>query len=242
MFHFLEAQTAQQRLNELERFIEYWYGPRQAAYGEPEERLALYPLPAPLHRFYAFAGRWPPPPEGTQAAEFIYSGAGGHHMQPLDYVELRPEGRLEFFMEYQGDWVGLTLPSQADPPVWLQGRFFEDEASPPETPGTRLACDSLSRFLVTHCLMTSVYEDSNHACMAFARADSPLVAFLLANPAKVEKLWDCSGCRCPWYEGAIYLIPEGVLVHQAEGKHTFAAHPLLPAAVQWLEELKKQKA
>ena len=151
-FNILAAQAASQRLDELERFIEYWYGPRKDSYGESEERLSRYPLPAPLRRFYAFAGRWPPPPETADAAEFFYSGAGGHHLQPLDYVKVRQDGRLEFFMEYQGDWVGLTLPSEADPPVWLEGRFFEDEEVDPRRTHTRLACDSLSRFLVTHCL------------------------------------------------------------------------------------------
>ena len=237
MLNLLGAQAASQRLDRLERFIEYWYGPRRDSYGEPEGRLARYPLPAPLRRFYAFAGRWPPPPETADAAEFIYSGAAGHHLQPLDHVELRPDGRVEFFMEYQGDWVGLALPSEADPPVWLEGRFFEDEEDGPTTTHTRLASDSLSRFLVTHCLMASLYEDSNHARMGFAGVGSPLEAFLRANPGKYETLWDCSGIRCPWYSGRIYLISGGLLVLDDGRGYTFSAHPLLPTAIPLFKSL-----
>jgi hypothetical protein len=131
MFHFLEAQTVQQRMVEIEHLLEYWFGSRKAEYGEPAERLNRYPLPVPLRRFYVLAGLWPPPPETADAAEFIYSGAASHHLQPLDYVKQRPDGRLEFFMEYQGDWVGLTLPSENDPPVWIEGRFADKISGEP---------------------------------------------------------------------------------------------------------------
>ncbi|HZU38425.1 MAG TPA: hypothetical protein VFA18_21045 [Gemmataceae bacterium] len=238
MFRLLTAQNTQQRMDELARFIEYWYGRRQADYGESDERLARYPLPASLRRFHAFAGRWPPPPNTPHDVQFFYAGAAGHHLQPLDYIKLRPDGRLEFFMEYQGDWVGLTLPREADPPVWLEGHF-EDEVSYSGPPPTRLACDSLSRFLVTHCLFTTLYEGSNCAAMAFAQADSPVAAFLHANPSKVEKIWDCTGIQCPWYSGSIYLVSEGVLIHQADNTYAFAAHPSLPGAAPLFERLKK---
>src|SRR3712207_6894746 len=49
------------RMDELERFIRFWLGPRKAGYGEPKKALDRDPLPEPLRRLYAFAGRWPPP-------------------------------------------------------------------------------------------------------------------------------------------------------------------------------------
>jgi hypothetical protein len=48
---------ANQRMAELERFIEFWFGPRRPEFGEPDVS-TLYPdLPGSLRRFYAFAGR-----------------------------------------------------------------------------------------------------------------------------------------------------------------------------------------
>ncbi len=35
MFRFLEARDAAARMEELQRFLEYWYGPRRPEYGEP---------------------------------------------------------------------------------------------------------------------------------------------------------------------------------------------------------------
>jgi hypothetical protein len=58
MFRFLEAKDANERMDELERFLTFWYGPRRPEYGEANESLRRFPLPEPLRRFYAFAGRW----------------------------------------------------------------------------------------------------------------------------------------------------------------------------------------
>ena len=76
MFGFLRKRTARARMDELEHFLEFWYGPRQPDYGEPEERLARLPLPYPLRRFYAFAGRWPPLHPSYEGDRF-YTGHGG---------------------------------------------------------------------------------------------------------------------------------------------------------------------
>src|SRR5262245_28382458 len=109
MFRFLAKRSPRTRMDELERFLEFWYGPRQPEYGEPERRLQQLPLPYPLRRFYAFAGRWPSP-RPCYPGDTFYEGHGGHHLRNLDGVKLLPDGKLNFFMEYQGDWDGLTLP------------------------------------------------------------------------------------------------------------------------------------
>src|SRR5690349_16569052 len=102
MFNFLAATTARERLDELERFIAFWYGPRRPEYGEPAERLRGAELPYPLRRFYAFAGRWPSPtPRHEVLPDLFYTGSGGHHLRDLDSVTVRPDGKLDFFMEYQ---------------------------------------------------------------------------------------------------------------------------------------------
>jgi hypothetical protein len=74
MFRFLDAATADERMAELERFIEWWYGPRKPEYGTPADE--LYDLPAPLRRFYAFAGRWPSP--DPVDSEECYNTGGLH--------------------------------------------------------------------------------------------------------------------------------------------------------------------
>src|SRR5579885_621661 len=118
MFRFLTKRSARTRMDELERFLEFWYGPRRPGYGEPERRLRERPLPYPLRRFYAFAGRWPAPAP-SRRGETFYEGHSGHHLQPLDGVKQLPLGRLNFFMAYQGDWDGRTLAKGDDPPVGL---------------------------------------------------------------------------------------------------------------------------
>ena len=101
MFRFLAKRSSRTRLDELERFLEFWYGPRRPEYGEPQKRLRKLPLPYPLRRFYAFAGRWPSPHPWYRGDTF-YEGHGGHHLQPLQDVKVLPSGRLSFLMEYQG--------------------------------------------------------------------------------------------------------------------------------------------
>lgn len=238
MFRFLEARDARERMDELERFLEFWYGPRSPQYGETQQQLRRFPLPEPLRRFHAFAGRWPPPTP-TDSLEFFYSGAGGHHLQPLDYVKQRPDGRLDFFMEYQGDWQGLTLPTEADPPVWIEGSFNDDdeglEGGDGPRPRIRIACASLSKFLVTHCLLTSIYEDPNAPCSTYARPGSPLFTFVDANPGRVVLIWDCEGCRCPCYQGSVHLMKEGILVHKGMGYYRLGA--LRPEGIKLLKTL-----
>ncbi len=151
MFQLLEASDPRGRLGELGRFLEYWFGPRQPGFGEPAGRVRARPLPSPLAWFYEFAGRWPPGVPGYELEDFFYTGAGLHHLYPLDMVKPRPDGRLEFYGEYQGDWIGLTLAAGEDPPVWIEGRWIEENGD--DRSGEKLVCSSLSRFLVTHCLM-----------------------------------------------------------------------------------------
>jgi hypothetical protein len=142
MFRFLAKRSARTRLDELERFLEFWYGPRRPEYGEPQRRLRKLSLPYPLRRFYAFAGRWPAPAPLYRGDTF-YEGHGGHHLQTADGVKRLPRGRLNFFMEYQGDWQGLTLTEGDDPPVWIKGVCGDGQR------GTAQVSGSLSRFLVT---------------------------------------------------------------------------------------------
>lgn len=221
-FRFEEARTAAGRMDELGRFLEYWFGKRRPEYGEPEESLGRLPLPYPLRRFYELAGRWPS--AAPDSLELFYTGGRGHHLRDLDAVEPQSDGRLDFFMEYQGDWSGLTLPEGEDPPVWLSG--LQDEGEEGER--TVQVCDSLSKFLVTHCLMTILYEYENAPCSLDAR-EGPLVKRFHDDFGKAVKIWDTTGLdwpiSCLMYRGEFYLIPfsGGILVHRDGLDYHFGA-------------------
>ncbi len=195
---------------ERERFVEFWYGARRPEFGEPHV-LTLYPdLPGSLRRFYAFAGRWPSP-DPLSAEDFFYAGQCGHHLLPLDAAAPECDGRLRFFMEYQGDWYGVTNSSEADPPVWIRGRW-EDEG---EEEGVRQVSEALSKFLVTHCLMATVYETCNspRPRTHSHSVDTALAEWFRGNRESAELLWEAEPDGCPNYEGSFYLLHEHVLVH-----------------------------
>jgi hypothetical protein len=210
LFRLLSAPDADQRMTELERFIEFWYGPRCPEFGEPDARSRYPELPGPLRRFYAFAGRWPSPDPAGDGA-FFYTGEGGHHLLPLNQVGPADDGRLQFFMEYQGDWDGLTTPGAPDPPVWISGRWEDPE----EGEGIRQVSEALSKFLVTHCLMTTVYEwgNSPHPRMNSHEVKTALAGWLRRNRGSSELLWEAEPGGCPNYDGSFQLLHGHVLVH-----------------------------
>jgi hypothetical protein len=230
LFHFLDACNAADLMEELGRFLEYWYGPRRSEYGETQEALKGLALPEPLRRFYAFAGRWPSPDPGHM--ESFYSGASGHHLRPLDGVETLPDGRLDFFMEYQGDWSGLTLPSGDDPPVWICGCWEGDDEGPQageeeEDERIRQASDSLSKFLVLHVLMATLHERPNFSRGASERA-RPMVEYFEEQKGRAVHLWEAGELwwppSCLDYRGSFYLFPEeGILVHRSGPEYRFGA-------------------
>jgi hypothetical protein len=202
-------------MDELERFIEFWYGPRKPEYSEPEDR--LYSLPDPLRRFYAFAGRWPAP-SARQADQFFYTGTG-HHLHDLDSHSVRKDGRLIFFTEYQGDWDGLTLTSGEDPPVWISGYWGDSDRR-----RIRQVSDSLSKFLVTHVLMATAYDDWNAALSG--STPGPVDGFM-RSPDQFVRIWSATDCTCPNYDGEFFLYDGSVLVHRTGSFHRLAAmHPV----------------
>ena len=242
MFRLLEASDPRGRLGELGRFLEYWFGPRWPRFGEPAERVRAVSLPFPLAWFYEFAGRWPPGVPGYTLEDFFYTGAGLHHLYSLDMVKPRPDGRLEFYGEYQGDWKGLTLAAGEDPPVWIEGRGIEgnDERS-----GEKRVCSSLSRFLVTHCLMAIVHEDDNSPCPVVS-ANPPglglglsgpggqrLVNWFLASPRDSSLLWDAADCDLYYHDGTFFLLEGGILVYRH--RHAYVFRAIHPEGIRLLE-------
>jgi hypothetical protein len=230
LFRDLSAVDTDRRMSELERFIEFWYGPRRPEFGESDAEIRHPELPGALRRFYAFAGRWPSPASGREGA-FFYTGECSHHLLPLDRSGPTDDGRLRFFAEYQGDWDGVTTPGEPDPPVWIRGRWDDPE----EGEGTRLVSGALSKFLVTHCLMTTVYEAGNsprpRTCSHVV--NNALADWFRRDKASAERLWEAEAGGCPNYDGSFYLLHEHVLVHDT-GKGVLKFGALHPEGLELL--------
>jgi hypothetical protein len=216
MFNLLAAKDVCERMDALEDFLKFWYGPHRPEFGEPEDRLRVLPLPYPLQRFYAFAGRWPSPrtedPEG-----WFYRGASIHHLFPLDSLEVMPGGLLRFSMEYQGDWTGFTLLDEEDPPVWIDEvrKSLREETGSQSKP----VAESLSRFLVSHCLLATVYDEDNY----LSSRDS--VAWCRAPGSDACWIWDTRKSDYPRFEGRFFLFLGSILVYKGRNsRYRFATN------------------
>jgi len=149
MFDFQSKNLAGERLEEMEKFMAFWLGPREPEFGEPGAALAAVRLPGPLRRFYAFAGRWP--------ANEVHPHARGafrnqDRLASVSTLEQSDDGKLVFVVENQGNWVCATLLEGEDPPVWV--------SNPEETSATgrwSLVTDSLSRFLAVFVLRECIF-------------------------------------------------------------------------------------
>lgn len=213
MFAFRTATTACERMDEVERFIVWWYGPRDAKYGVPDTD--LYSIPYPLKRFYSFAGSWPSP--GTRDKDdMFFTGRNGHHLHPIENVTGLSNDRINFFMEYQGDWDGLTMSDGDDPPVWI--------AVGNRRP--KKVCELLTAFLITHTLMTTVDEMRNSGWRG-TRIDEQIARWCMQPGRQRVPIWDCTGCRCPNYDqGEFAVVDERVLIHTTGDQWLHAAvHP-----------------
>lgn len=213
-FGLLDAKTATDRIGELQRLIEYWYGPRKRSFGETKRRLKIgltdgrttVSLPLSLANFYLFAGRWPSP--DPCEFEYFYEGSSGHQLFRLDRLRLESDGKILIGAEHQGG-TALTVGGD-DPPVWYWGRWNLLKQDYDAKPSTQLACSELSRFLVTHVLMASCYEYTNY--LAMDKGDRCRDWFR-RSPRDAELLWTGDGCSFPNYYGAFFLFRERILVH-----------------------------
>lgn len=210
LFAFEKAGSPQQLMAELEKFILFWHGPRRARYGEPESALAAFPLPYPLKRLYAFAGRWPPSnPDYSRAANtFCVQDA----LRPFSGLERSDDGKVVFLDENQGNWTCTTLPEGDDPPVWVEDVFEVYQQR-----RWRLVTPSLSRFLVTFCLQESLFGAT------FCVSDETFAALFESSKGIAVPLW-LNGPYA-YSEGSnFYLLHESVLVGVIHGSIWVAAN------------------
>ena len=207
----------------LERFIAMWHGPWIEDYGASVE--TKFALPKPLDRLYRFAGRWPSPE--SELVEFFYQGSAYHHLWSPDQIELTPDNKIKFYMEYQGDWTLVTLPDKRDPPVWIQGSWFDQDTGD-ECEGERKLNISLSTCLINHVLLNTIAETENSPC----RVSGDLARnYFTENQQQAVKIWEISEPGFPfWYSGDFYLLPDGILAFNGglfsdKGLSLYASRP-----------------
>lgn len=211
-FGMMAATQVEERLAGLGRFLDRYYGPRQESYGDEPEQIEAIAMPAPLRQFYRMAGKRPPGNPGYTLEDTFYSGAAMHHLYTLDSLRKDREERLEFYGAYQGEWTGYTLLEGDDPPVWIEG--YLDSGS-----GIMQASDSLSRFLVTHCLLATLYEPDNMpGDVRFAEKGSALAAWLNRYADEHVVIWNADEIRCDPFPGEYSLFREHILVRRVSDR------------------------
>ena len=191
MFDFDAVGTPQDRMDELERFLSFWLGPRKPEYGEPDAALASRPLPYPLRRLYQFAGRWPSRHDVHRrynANLFCVQDA----LRDFSRLQLTDDGKLVFIDENQGVWTNATLPDGDDPPVWV-----EDVLKQYGTDRWGLVTDSLSRFLVSFCLQEALLGS------AFSVGDDRLTSEFESTLAATPSSPSCPPAPTPTRHRAI---------------------------------------
>lgn len=155
-FALQSAGSAKERMDELEKFILFWLGPRKPAYGESASALGLVSLPYPLCRLYGFAGQWPPHPHYANEPNVF---CVQDYLIPLSGLEYSDDGKLVFLVENQSCWTCATLTQGDDPPVWVAGDYLYPN---PDDGEWHLITDSLSKFLVSFCLQELLFGSVPH--------------------------------------------------------------------------------
>jgi hypothetical protein len=191
----------------LEHFLQRYLGPRRPEYGEMENELQSIAMPAPLRRFFRFAGRWPGHhPRTPHANRFCMQDT----LCAIRKQEYAPElqimdNRLLFVWENQGVWVAATERTGADPPVWISANCSHREA----VQQWMLLDQPLSHFLVSFVMQELMFGSEN------LDVASGALAKFQESGTKVEQVWlegeYAWGIDRPSY----YLADECVLVRRA---------------------------
>ena len=226
MLDLLNATTVNKRMRELNRFIDFWYGPHKRAYQANDLPTGL---PDALVTFYKRNAYRPPVNQENANFDYFYQGGGGHHLLAPSELGMRSKTRIRFFQEYQGDFDGFTLKNEGDPHVTLEGHvpycgFYSETVKRP----VKLA-STLSFFLVTHVVLTSLYEldNSRFHTSGSVRDQNALYQEFHAARADSQLIWDAyinHEPHCPHYVGQVYLFRDTILVFSSPGGLTFGSN------------------
>jgi hypothetical protein len=146
------------RMAGLEQFLERFLGPRQPEFGMPDDELRSVSMPAPLQRFYRFAGRWPGQPLWAPYANrfCVQDKLAGFVAREYAPVLRMMDNRLVFVWENQGVWVAATEVAGSDPPVWISEECSHCEARQV----WRQLEHPLSHFLVSFVLQELLFSSA----------------------------------------------------------------------------------
>jgi hypothetical protein len=199
--------TTDTRMSGLEHFLQRYLGPRQPEYGVSMDELRSIEMPAPLQRFFSFAGRWPGPnPQTPFVSRFCMQdtlGAIGKNQRvpTLKYMD----NRLVFVWEAQSVWVAATECAGDDPPVWIT-----EECSHLQTQQVwRRLEKPLSHFLVSFVLQELVFG-SDLLAVAAGALEKFESAGLLVEPVWIRGEYACDIDRLSYF-----LVGERFLVRRA---------------------------
>jgi hypothetical protein len=209
-FAFQSASAPNGLMDELEKFITFWLGPRKKKFGVPESALKKLQIPGPLRRLYAFAGRWKRPHPDVNEDTEIFSIQD--HLRTPEQLKHTPDGKLIFLNENQGNWRCATLPEGDDPPVWVEnvfGTYGQGEWG--------LVTNSLSRFLVTFCLQELLF--GSRICLH----DKNLLRHFESANDEAVPLW-VGGPYAHDRDLSFHLLHGCVLVGPGSGLRCFAAN------------------
>jgi hypothetical protein len=181
--------TTDERTAGLERFLERYLGPRRPEFGASGDEVRSVAMPAPLQRFFRFAGRWPghnprtPFPNRFCMQDRLAGIVGKAYAPALRLMD----GLLVFVWENQGVSVAATEPAGVDPPVWVT-----EECSHRETRRLwRRLEQPLSHFLVSFVLQEVMFGSELLAAAPGALAKTA-EAGLSVEPVWItgEYAWD----------------------------------------------------
>jgi hypothetical protein len=207
MAHLIEDKAPEGRMDGLEKFLEFFIGPRQPEFGCEASELKLVRMPSVLERFFLFAGRWPGHnPKTPYSNRFcmqdtlcsIRTNDTAPTLEVMDQL-------LIFVFENQGVWVAATEQSGIDPPVWIS----EDCSHRNPTRRWNRLDNPLSHFLVSF-VMQEVLFGSRILSLAVGALPTFSKAGLTIEPIWLngEYTW---GIVRPSY----FLVADCILVRHA---------------------------
>ena len=219
----MASSDADTRMSGLERILVFALGDRTAEFGETESRIQSCVLPSPLARFYRFAGRWPVPHPRrspilfeTPAEGYFYAGVQHAHLMTLEDLKSAEHGRIAVFWEQAGNWTGATETEGNDPLVWVQGTTGLGSFSEPVESG-----ETLSGWLVSHCLGALAWETANSYCCATLERrpivsghTSGLLTWFESDTRQTTKLWKGRQTICHELSGTFFSFNGEILVHE----------------------------
>jgi hypothetical protein len=190
--------TADDRFRVLQELVEYWHGPVSAADGMAGPELSGHRLPAPLLRWYRWAGH-----------RRNILDRQNHLLAPSDLET--SDGLLLFYVENQSVYQWATELTGEDPPVF--GRYNRGDPWEPEG-------ITLTEHLILACLFEAVMCHAGFGASAAWIEEGELNRIAETMPPIAVGPWRWLGpTRCYARRGAfMFASPNGV----SEGRQGYS--------------------